>query len=282
MTHKTITDHNRLDGCLSIAHHPDVFLSEEVTTYFPDGCKIHLLVWNLTEAHHDEIQRLRPNIFELAAYLRAENLPHGVGHPLVNINQVLTVSHVEKLVLLFRVFEGRNGNREPLAQEVCGLCLAALTPEKIAEFANRHNLEPTHANAHRKVLFASSDDHSGVHPGRTFTEVPRAGKLAEFFTGLLAGEATLHGPMGDPLTLSSSLYTTVFSFARDKIKRSRARLRRPDRQDGRALSRRPEPDRLFLRGKIRPHRRGRPHRPGARLREAGRGHAHARNQRLSV
>jgi predicted metal-dependent phosphoesterase TrpH len=47
MSFKTITDHNRLDGCKAIAHHPDVFLSEEVTTYFPDGCKIHLLVWKL-------------------------------------------------------------------------------------------------------------------------------------------------------------------------------------------------------------------------------------------
>jgi glycosyltransferase involved in cell wall biosynthesis len=220
MTHKTITDHNRIDGCLALAQHPDVFLSEEVTTYFPDGCKIHLLVWNLAEAQHEEIQRLRPNVFELAAYLRAQNLPHGVAHPLVNVNQVLTVAHVEKLVLLFRVFEARNGNREPLAQEVCGLCLAALTPEKIAAFAERHNLEPTHADAQRKVLFAASDDHSGVHPGRTFTEVPREGKIADFFAGLMAGEATLHGPMGDPLTLSSSLYTTVFSFARDKIKRA--------------------------------------------------------------
>jgi glycosyltransferase involved in cell wall biosynthesis len=220
MTHKTITDHNRLDGCLSIAHHRDVFLSEEVTTYFPDGCKIHLLVWNLNEAQHDEIQRLRPDIFQLAAYLREQNLPHGVAHPLVNINQVLTVQHVEKLVLLFRVFEARNGNREPLAQEVCGLCLAALTPAKIAEFANRHDLAPTHADAERKVLFAASDDHSGVHPGRTFTEVPREGTVADFFAGLLAGEGTLHGPAGDPLTLSSSLYATVFSFARDKIKRN--------------------------------------------------------------
>jgi len=70
MTHKTITDHNRLDGALAIAHHPDVFLSEEVTTYFPDGCKIHLLVWTLNEAQHDEIQTLRRNIYELAAYLR--------------------------------------------------------------------------------------------------------------------------------------------------------------------------------------------------------------------
>ncbi len=35
----------------------------------------------------------------------------------------------------------------------------------------------------------------------------------------MEGRATLHGPAGDPLMFSSSLYTTVFSFARDKIKR---------------------------------------------------------------
>src|SRR5271155_1255860 len=219
MTFKTITDHNRLDGGKAIAHYPDVFLSEEVTTYFPDGCKIHLLVWNLNEAQHEEIQKLRPNIYELAGYLRQQKLPHGVAHPLVNINKLLTVEHVERLVLLFRCFEARNGNREPLAQEVANRCLAALTPEKISELANRHGLEPTHADAHRKILFASSDDHSGLHPGATYTQVKRGGSAHDFFEGLEEGAATLHGPMGDPLTFSSSLYTTVFSFARDKIKR---------------------------------------------------------------
>ncbi|MCE0484558.1 MAG: glycosyltransferase [Methylacidiphilales bacterium] len=220
MTFKTITDHNRLDGAKAIAHYADAFLSEEVTTYFPDGCKIHLLVWNLSEAQHEEIQRLRPNIYELAAYLRHEKLPHGVAHPLVNINQVLTVEHFERLVLLFRCFEARNGNREPLAQEVGNRCLESLTPEKVIELANRHNLEPTHAHAHRKVLFASSDDHSGLHPGRTFTEVEKGETVRDFFRGLEEGAVLLHGPMGDPLTFSSSLYTTVFSFARDKIKRN--------------------------------------------------------------
>jgi glycosyltransferase involved in cell wall biosynthesis len=220
MAFKTITDHNRLDGCKAIAHHPDVFFSEEVTAYFPDGCKIHLLVWRLNEAQHEEVQRLRPNIAELAAYLRAQKLPHGVAHPLVNINNLLTVENYERLVLLFRCFEGRNGNREPLAQEISNRCLAALTPAKIEEMANRHNLAPTHPDAHRKVLFASSDDHSGLYSGRTWTQVEKAKTLDEFFAGLEAGEATLHGPMGDPLTFSSSLYTTVFSFARDKIKRS--------------------------------------------------------------
>ncbi len=220
ITFKTITDHNRLDGGKAIAHYPDVFLSEEVTTYFPDGCKIHLLVWNLNEAQHEEIQALRPNIYELASYLRQQQLPHGVAHPLANINQMLTVEHFERLVLLFRCFEARNGNREPLAQEISNRCLACLTPEKIIELANRHNLEPTHPNAHRKSFFASSDDHSGLYPGKTFTQVEKGSTLRDFFAGLDQGTATLHGVMGDPLTFSSSLYTTVFSFARDKIKRN--------------------------------------------------------------
>ena len=219
MSFKTITDHNRLDGAKAIAHHPDVFLSEEVTTYFPDGCKIHLLVWNLNETQHEEIQRLRPNIYELAAYLRQQNLPHGVAHPLASINKVLTVDHFERLVLLFRCFEGRNGNREPLAQEISNRCLQALTPEKIVELANRHHLEPAHPHAHRKVLFASSDDHSGLRPGQTYTEA--AGKTAaEFFQALEEGAVTMEGPAGDPLTLSSSLYTTLFNYTRDKIKRN--------------------------------------------------------------
>ena len=205
MTFKTITDHNRLDGCLAIAHYADVFLSVEATTYFPDGCKIHLLIWNLTEAQFREIERLRPNIYELAAYLRQQRLPHGVAHPLVNINQLLTVDHFERLVLLFRCFEGRNGNREPLAQEVANRCLTSLTPEKIAELSSRHNLEPSHTEPHHKILFASSDDHSGLHPGKTFTEVPDGDTLGDFFRGLSEGRALLHGPPGDPLTISSSL-----------------------------------------------------------------------------
>ena len=124
-------------------------------------------------------------------------------------------------MLLFRYFEGRNGNREPLGQEVSNQCLASLTPEKIIELANRHNLEPTHANARiREIFCASSDDHSGLHPGKTWTEIKKGATVADFFDGLAAGQAEMQGPMGDPLTFSSSLYTTVFSFARDKIKRN--------------------------------------------------------------
>ncbi len=111
----TLTDHNTLDGALEIADLPGVFLSEEVTTYFPeDRCKIYVLVWNLTEAQHRDIARLRENIFDLQAYLATENLPHAVAHPLYPLNQKLTTAHVERLILLFRCFEGINGLRDDL------------------------------------------------------------------------------------------------------------------------------------------------------------------------
>lgn len=220
MRFKTITDHNRIDGCLQIAHHPDVFLSEEVTTYFPDGCKIHLLVWNLTPAQHETIQDVRNNIYDLASYLRSEKLPHAVAHPMANLNQQLTVEHFERLILLFRMFEGWNGNREPLGQEICCLCLQSLTPEKIRELAEKHQLAPTHPDAHLKILTGGSDDHSGLYVGRTWTEVPGADSIDQFFACLEAGQLQASGARGEPLRLSSSIYAVVFSYAQDKIKAS--------------------------------------------------------------
>ena len=66
----TLTDHNPIDGCLEIADRPGVFLSEQVSTRFPeDRCKVHVLVWGISEAQHREMQALRENIFELQKYL---------------------------------------------------------------------------------------------------------------------------------------------------------------------------------------------------------------------
>jgi glycosyltransferase involved in cell wall biosynthesis len=218
MSAKTITDHNRIDGCLEIAHYPDVFISEEITTYFPDGCKIHLLAWNISEVQHTEIQRLRPNIFELSEYLRSQSIPHAVTHALFALNQQLTVEHFEQLLLLFRCFESIDGNREPLAQEIANLCFASLTPQKIEELANRHHFAPTHADAHRKILTAGSDDHSGLNVAKSYTEAADAHSLPEFFQALADGSVAPKGAYGNPLELSSSIYTTVFNYAQDRLK----------------------------------------------------------------
>ena len=213
----TLTDHNTLDGALEIAELPGVFLSEEVTAYFPeDRCKVHLLVWNLSEAQHREIAVLRENIFELQGYLAREKLAHAVAHPLYQLNHKLTIGHLERLILLFPCFEGINGLRDDLLNQTTAYLLASLTPETIARFAETHRLAPTHPEPWKKILTAGSDDKSGMFAAHAYTETPGGG-VDGFLAGLCAGRGSIHGRGGTPLALSHSLYKTGFDFARDKF-----------------------------------------------------------------
>ncbi len=220
----TLTDHNRIDGCLEIAGEPGVFLSEEVTTYFPeDRCKVHLLVWNLTEAQHREISMVRESIYDLQAFLARQELAHSVAHPFYSLNQKLDASHLERLILLFKHFEGRNGLRDDLLNQVAVEVFQRLTPARVEEYANRHGFAPTHAEAWKKILTAGSDDHGGIFPGRAWTETrsrPPEPTPAGFFQMVRAGDVQMGGEGGTPLALSHGLYNTVYSFAKDKFIRS--------------------------------------------------------------
>ncbi len=209
----TITDHNRIDGCLAIADRPGTFISEQVSARFPqDRCKIHILVWGLNEAQHAELQVQRENIFELQKYLAAENLAHAVAHPLYRLDDRFTVVHLEKLVLLFQHFEGINGHRDALLSDVARDLFGSLTPEKIAALSEKHGLAPTHPEPWRKVFTGGSDDHGGLHAGSAWTEVPGAGKVADFLEAVRAGRCEPRGAGGTPLAISHSLYNNVRIF----------------------------------------------------------------------
>src|SRR5438874_5622529 len=115
----TITDHDTIEGNLEIADLAGTFISEEVTTYFPqDPCKIHLLVWGISEKQHQDIVIVRDNIFSLQRYLQGAQIAHAVAHPLYSINGKLEASHLERLILLFKHFEGVNGLRDALLSEL--------------------------------------------------------------------------------------------------------------------------------------------------------------------
>ena len=112
MTFVTITDHNRIEGSLSLKErYPgEVFTGVEATATFPeDGCDVHVLVYGLSQAEFAEIDRLRQDIYELRDYLKQRNLAHAVAHATFAVNGRLTLEHLEKLVLLFDHFEGING-----------------------------------------------------------------------------------------------------------------------------------------------------------------------------
>src|SRR5262245_26679565 len=137
----TITDHNTVEGAVRIAHLPDAFVSVEVTTQFPDEeIPLHVLVWNLTEEDHRDLQPCRPSVFELVAFLRERNLAHALAHPLYRMGEALTVAHIEKLLLLFAVWEGRNGARSRESNELACRIAQAHSPIELARLADRHGI----------------------------------------------------------------------------------------------------------------------------------------------
>jgi len=213
----TLTDHNSIEGCLSIAHEPGVFLSEQVSSLFPeDRARVEILAWGITEAQHREIQRARENIYDLQRYLADEKIAHAVAHPLYKLDDKLCAANLEKLLLLFRHFEGLNGLRSALLSDVARLLVSGLTPEKMDELANRHGFAPTHTEAWRKVFVGGSDDHGGLFPGSAWTSTPHCKTVEEFLHHVREGRCEPQGEGGTPLALSHGLYNTIYSFAREK------------------------------------------------------------------
>jgi glycosyltransferase involved in cell wall biosynthesis len=214
----TITDHDCIDGCLAIADKPQTFISEQVSTYFPqDTCKLHVLVWGITPAQHQDISVFRSNVFELQKYLAENRIAHSIAHPLYSVNGKLTASHLERLILLFKHFEGINGLRDSLLSDLAAKLLRELTPAKIDDFANRHDLAPTHPEPWKKILVAGSDDHGGKFFASAFTETPKAKTPAEFLAHIRAGRCQPKGRPGTPLALSHGFYNTLSCFIQGRF-----------------------------------------------------------------
>src|SRR3989440_1399296 len=213
----TITDHDTIEGNLEIAELEETFISEEVTTHFPqDPCKIHLLVWGISEAQHAEIVAVRDNIFDLQKYLQQQAIAHSVAHPLYSINGKLEAAHLERLILLFKHFEGINGLRDALLSVLTRELLSGLTPRKMEERANRHDLQPTHAEPWRKIFTGGSDDHGGQFVAGAYTEPPAARTAMDFLEHVRAGKCAPHGEGGTPLALSHGFYNAVPHCIQDR------------------------------------------------------------------
>ncbi|HXO93723.1 MAG TPA: hypothetical protein VN825_06280, partial [Candidatus Acidoferrum sp.] len=218
MDYVTITDHDAIDGCLEIAHLPRTFISEQVTTYFPDdGCKLHILVWGISEQQHRDIESVRENIFDLQRYVQNAQITHAVAHPLYSVNGKLGATHLERLVLLFKHFEGINGLRDALLSDLVQTLFKQLTPEKIDVLSNRYGLAPTHAEPWRKILVGGSDDHGGQFVASAFTETPAAKSADQFLKLVRNGNCTPCGQGGTPLILSHGFYNTVACFIQDRF-----------------------------------------------------------------
>ncbi|QNN23054.1 glycosyltransferase [Planctomycetales bacterium ZRK34] len=223
MNFVTISDHNKIDGALDIAHLPNTYISTEVTTYFPENdAKMHILAIGITEEQFRAIQDLRTDIYALRRFFVAEDIIYSVAHPLFLVNDRLTIDQFEKLLVLFNRFELINGTRDPRATQVVEALLNSLTPQMIDDLANKHGIEPVGPTPHKKLLTAGSDDHSGLYIASAHTVTPHAETVEQFLDHLRHGRHEPAGRSGSSVHLAHCFYQIAYGYYKQRILRDPA------------------------------------------------------------
>jgi glycosyltransferase involved in cell wall biosynthesis len=219
----TITDHNSIAGCLEIAHLPHTFISEEITTYFPDDkCKLHILAYDITEEDHREFQKVRPNVFDLVAYLRARSIVHALAHPLFAVNERLSVQHVEQCLILFNLFE-LNGSRDQTQNQTLRTILSGLTKDGFYDLVQKHALPPWGDTPWIKGLTAGSDDHSGLNIASMYTSAENVTDVHSYLQKVVEKKGQTEGVPAMPESMARNLYSIAYQFYHDRFNMKHAR-----------------------------------------------------------
>jgi glycosyltransferase involved in cell wall biosynthesis/predicted metal-dependent phosphoesterase TrpH len=171
----TITDHDTIDGALSIADSPDAFISEELTAHFRgEPQAVHVLCYDITPTDHEWLQTHRGDVEECAAYMQEREIVCALAHPYYTVAAPLTARHRRRLAELFGIWEVRNGAR---AREL-----------------NRP--AAIYVGTRDGIGIGGSDDHAGVDIGRTYTETPPARTPTEFLEHVRTGRVLARGEQG--------------------------------------------------------------------------------------
>jgi predicted metal-dependent phosphoesterase TrpH len=187
MSMVTLTDHDSIDGAEVLRKYPDFFLSEEVTVRLPTGTEMHLGAYGITEKDHTEIQRRRDDFIALLMYLTERKIFFSANHVFSGLTGHREAEDFNWFASYVPAFEVRNGQMWAEANRSAEQLVAKLG----------------------KVGVAGSDSHTLSGVAQTFTEVPGARTVEEFFTGLRAGRGVIHGQHGG----YAKLTLDIFSFA---------------------------------------------------------------------
>jgi predicted metal-dependent phosphoesterase TrpH len=161
----TLTDHDTIEGALSLAHLPDTFVSEEVTVLLDGGRRLHVNVFGLDGRQHEALQSRRRDFEAFLAFLAEERLPASVNH----------------------LFSALTGAREPGDLRL-PLGRLPLIEALNGAMPKRHNEQARVVGyAAGMAPVGGSDAHSLAHVARAFTTVPGARTREEFLAGLRAG-----------------------------------------------------------------------------------------------
>jgi len=216
----TITDHNEIRGSLELKEkYPEkVITGVESTVYFPeDGCKVHILTYGLDYEQFKNIQEVRTNIYTFRDFIKEENLAYSVAHATYSVNGRLTKEHLEKLILLFDIFEVRNGSRSELHNNSWMSILGGLTENHINDLYAKHRIEPISTTPWLKGFTGGSDDHAGLFAGKTFT-ISKETNIDSFLESIKNKKTMVSGRTNNFQGLVFAIYKIACDFARQKNK----------------------------------------------------------------
>jgi predicted metal-dependent phosphoesterase TrpH len=221
----TITDHDSIDGCLDyLSRHPDTrdfFVSEEIECCFPDAdVKVHIGAYGITEEIHRDIQPLRRDVFEVAAYLRSKGVFFAFNHPFFFYRGQMPIErYLDAIADHFPGVEARNGTMLREHNE--------LTEALAARWASSGRV--------RLSTIGGSDAHTLRGIGTTYTEAPGT-TVEEFLASLHAGRALVGGSHGSALREAREIYGVVGDYWSALVGGSRPELTGRTRAIGLAFS----------------------------------------------
>ena len=190
----TVTDHDSIDAVESLRHHPDFFLSEEVSCSTEHGTHLHMGVYGIDEQDHADLQLRRDDLPRLIAYLHEKRLLFSINHVFSSLTGPRAEADFEDFSTKFPAVETRNG--------------------QMLEAANR--LAANFAERHGRIALGGSDAHTLVSLGRTYTSVPGAETPADFLEGLKQGRSAVAGESGDVWKLTHAVCSIGASLVREK------------------------------------------------------------------
>ena len=167
----TVTDHDSIEVAESLRRYPDFFVSEEVTVRMPSGTELHVGAYAINERDHLEIQRRRNDFISLLMYLTERKIFFSVNHVFSGLTGRREADDFSWFASYCPAFETRNGQMWGEANASAARLAARLG----------------------KIAIAGSDSHTIPGVGRTYTEVPGARTVEEYFAGLRAGHGRVHG-----------------------------------------------------------------------------------------
>ena len=189
----TLTDHDSIDAAEALRKYPDFFLSEEVTVHMPTGTQIHLGVYGITEKDHVEISRRRNDFIALLMYLTERKIFFSLNHVFSSLTGRRDIEDFDWFASYIPALEVRNG--------------------QMWQTANQRALQL--ASKLGKAVVAGSDSHTLSGVARTFTEMPGARTVEEYFAGLRAGRGIVHGQHGSYAKLTMDIFNFIGRVLKD-------------------------------------------------------------------